>query len=356
MRVLKKILLTTAVTAALGLLTGCSVDYTGSFSVKNVTPEFTETKNMISVNYEFTNPGKGDGVTFHVTVDGEQNTHTAEKGENVSAGILLDIGKPEDFSLEYPVKYEVMKDGKALWSTVETISYDCTELFNHEATIRYGSEEKVVDLVDYESNYFDLEEMFASFDGNKVHNVEVLGKGDNDRVYLRPDKDGSIKGTDGIPGSVLHVFTYGKEAICDTYRYSDGLVFEITDAVSAKDVDWNSNISFLDTADVKSSKVLDMDVTTVKLKLEVVNECDETVYGTITGLYVNDVRVDDYYLVGSDHTMIDAHEMKELYNISSGSVWATTGVRNAEKLGLELELENEAGEVVHSAVHWLELK
>ena len=72
MRVLKKILLTTAVTAALGLLTGCSVDYTGSFSVKNVTPEFTETKNMISVNYEFTNPGKGDGVTFHVTVDGEQ--------------------------------------------------------------------------------------------------------------------------------------------------------------------------------------------------------------------------------------------------------------------------------------------
>lgn len=357
MKKLKKVLLAGVFSVMIGgILTGCNVDYTGSFAIKDVTAEITETENKISVNYEFTNPGKGDGVTFHVMVDDEQNTHTAGKDEKVSSGIVLDIGKPENYNLEYPVKFEVMKDGKTLWSTEEIVSYDCADLFHHEATIRYGSEEKVVELTDYESNFFNLEEMFSSFDGDKVHNVKILEKGDHDRVYLRPDENGSVKGTDGIPGAILHAFTYGKEEICDTYRYSDGLVFEITDAVSAKDVNWEEHITFLDTADVKTSNVLGMSVSTVKLQLEVKNESDEIIYGTITGLYVNDVRVDDYYLVGSDHSSIYPHEKREIYNVSSGSVWATTGVKNAYKLGLELKLENENDEVVHSSIYWLNLK
>lgn len=354
--------------ALLGLLAGCGgpADYSDCFSIQSIFPTADETENRLEVDYEVSNASRKKGLTFCVTLDGETTEYPLEPGDAEEASMIIDIGRPEAYDLSYPVTYGVKKDDETIWTQEETVSYDCTEMFVHPATITYGDSTVSVELQDYQSNYFDLSALFENFDTAAAHNVRFL----NGQIYtdahasvgndlaniVSSEADTEGGRANAAEGAILQLFTYGSKEANDTYHFSNDLTVQISDAVRAKDVDWGSHMTFSDEANTRSSKVYGMDVTTFEMKVLVENVSDQTIYGKVTKFYVNNSAISDEYLVGSTHDEIKPGETIGVYNISSPPVWTSTGIKNIDKFGLNIQLEDAAGTILYDGIQWLDVK
>ena len=330
-------------------------DYTEYFSVTNVAPYEDAKENLLQIDYVVSNQGKNDNLSFAVTIDGQKGEYGVAAGSSKSDSAIIDIGKPEEYQISYDVLYEVSKNGKVVWSKEDEISYDCTEMFVHPATIYYGEESKEVELVDYQSNYFDLEELFSGYDVNQTHSVKLENAG-ADRAYIQTTETAEGGKSTLANGSVLHLFTFGNEEINDTSHYSDGLEIYVKEAVPASSVNWSDYMEFIKEAKTSTSTVGGMNVTTMQLYVEIENPSDEDVSATVTEFYVNDTAMSPYSLVGSTNSSIYAGETDQVYTITSAPVIQQAGIRSMDKMGMEVELKDSSDHVVFKDVVWLYLE
>lgn len=337
--------------------TGCgsNTDYSDYFSVSQVNRFDDDKENMIEVEYEINNLGKKDNLIFCVTVDGMTEKYSVSPESKKTDKKIIDIGRPDNFQLSYPVIFEVKKNSDVIWSKEENITYDCSEMFQHKATIKYGDKTAEISLIDYKSNFFDLAELFSDYDANTSHNVEINNaKNDLARIQERED---SVDGSESVAtGSILRLATFGKEEINDTYHFSDDLEIVVTNAIPASSVNWAEHMKFSDDSHYSSSSVYGISVTTYEMDVMIDNPSDETVYGSVTKFYVNDKPVSDEYLAASEHRSISSGETDKVYNISGASVWETTGETNIKKFGLKVKLEDSNGKVLYNDIQWLYLK
>lgn len=352
----------------LGMLSGCgnTADYTDCFSLESISPGTELAETLIDVKYKVVNTTQTDGLTFCVTVNGSSEECTLNGGNEEIVTLSADIGRPEDFedfNISCAVTYEVKKGTKAIWSQGDTITYDCSEMFTHPATLFYENRKVDIELRDYQSNFFDLSDLFEDFDPSIAHSVNFEGGSrsdshaskDNNLVSIVASNTDDEGKASAASGSILKIYTYGTQKINDTYRFSDNLKVQIADAVKATDVKWDSYMSFSSDAKTQGSTVAGMNVTTFETNVLIENPSDETVYGTVTKFYVNDSAISDDYLIGSDHTAIESGTTGSLYNISSPDVWRTTGVSHVTKFGMKIKLETATGVVVYDGIQWLYL-
>lgn len=282
--------------AMFGMLSGCinATDYTDCFSVQSISPGTDLAETLIEVKYKVRNTTKIDGLTFCVTVDDSSEECTLDHGNETSVTLLVDIGCPEDFNVSCMATYEVKKEEKSMYLQEDTITYDCSEMFVHPATITYGDSTVDIELHDYQSNFFDLSELFEDFDSAVAHNVNFddgkkysdayVSKAENIAYIVSDDTDERGRAS-AANGSILKLCTLGTQEINDTYRFADNLEVQIDDAVRAADINWDEYMSFTDEAQTNSSTVAGMYVTTIKTNVLVENPSDETVYGTVTGFF-----------------------------------------------------------------------
>lgn len=353
--------------AMFGMLSGCinATDYTDCFSVQSISPGTDLAETLIEVKYKVRNTTKIDGLTFCVTVDDSSEECTLDHGNETSVTLLVDIGCPEDFNVSCMATYEVKKEEKSMYLQEDTITYDCSEMFVHPATITYGDSTVDIELHDYQSNFFDLSELFEDFDSAVAHNVNFddgkkysdayVSKAENIAYIVSDDTDERGRAS-AANGSILKLCTLGTQEINDTYRFADNLEVQIDDAVRAADINWDEYMSFTDEAQTNSSTVAGMYVTTIKTNVLVENPSDETVYGTVTGFFVNDSAISDDYLVGSSRTMLESGETGSVYCITSESVWKTTDESHIKKFGMKIKLEDDAGTVLYDGIQWLYLE
>lgn len=355
-----------ALLVMLGVLSGCGsgVDYTDCFSVQSISPGTDLAETLIDVEYKVTNTTQTDGLTFCITVNGSSEECTLDSGSEEAVALSVDIGRPESSNISCAVTYEVKRGDKSIWSQEDTLTYDCSEMFTHPATLSYGDRTVDVELHDYQSNFFDLSDLFEDFDPSVAHSVNFEGGSrrsdshankDNNLVSIVASDTDDEGRASAASGSLLKLYTYGTQEINDTYRFSDNLKIQITDAVKAADINWDSYMSFSSDAKTRSSTVAGMNVTTFETKVFIENPSDETVYGTVTKFYVNDSALSDNYLIGSSRTPIASGETDSVYNISSPDVWRTTGVSHVTKFGMKIKLETADGAVVYDGIQWLYL-
>lgn len=333
------------------ILAAWEIDYSGAFSVTQILPVMGETDNEIQIDYKIKNVGKRDDLRFCLTVNGETIEKQLKIGGEEASSFLIDIGKPTAYNLSYPAKYEVKYQDESLWSKEEAIQYDCSELFHHNATIRYNEESASVKLADYQTNSFSLSELFSSFDENIPHNVNMNTNSKDRGKIGSADPSAECKAV-AASGNTLHVFTYGKMERNDTYRFSDDLEIIITDTVTAASVNWEENMVFLDEADTKTL----YGITTVQMKVKINNISDEDILGTLVDFYVNDKKIAKDYLVGSDRDRIYAGGTGNVSSFTSANVWLSTGVKTVKKFGMHIKLEDKQGNILYDGIQWLDLK
>lgn len=261
--------------AMFGMLSGCinATDYTDCFSVQSISPGTDLAETLIEVKYKVRNTTKIDGLTFCVTVDDSSEECTLDHGNETSVTLLVDIGCPEDFNVSCMATYEVKKEEKSMYLQEDTITYDCSEMFVHPATITYGDSTVDIELHDYQSNFFDLSELFEDFDSAVAHNVNFddgkkysdayVSKAENIAYIVSDDTDERGRAS-AANGSILKLCTLGTQEINDTYRFADNLEVQIDDAVRAADINWDEYMSFTDEAQTNSSTVAGMYVTTIE--------------------------------------------------------------------------------------------
>ena len=172
-------LLLMGVFMSIALLGGCGkeiTDYTDYFSIKSISPMNNDTENMLEIDYTVSNLGKKDDLVFCVTLDGNTEKYSVNPNDEKTDKKVVDIGRPDNYTISYPITYEVKKNGDVVWSKEDSITYDCTNMFVHHATIIYGEEKQDVELIDYQSNFFDLSDIFPNFNSSNAHNVIFEGQ------------------------------------------------------------------------------------------------------------------------------------------------------------------------------------
>ena len=335
-------------------LFGCgkkNIDYTDYFEITNIIPIEDRTENTIQVDYSITNDSRNDDLTFIVSIGDITNKYGVASGETKQDAVVINIGKPKEYNLSYNISYEVVKKEKTVWSKEDTITYDCTDMFVHNAVVKYGNETCEIQLKDYETNFYDLTNLFSTFDAAKKHNIN-LENANYDRAKIQETEDAEEGYQTAATGSVLRLVTAGEKEANDTYHYTDDLVINITDTVLASSVDWNQHMQFLKDSEKNDS----YGFTTFKMFVKIDNPSDETVLATVTEFYVNDTKVSDEYLVGSDHDFIDGGEEENVYNISSTPVWKSTGETHIEKFGMRIQLEDMNENIIYDDIQWLYLE
>ena len=332
-----------------------NVDYTDYFTIHEIYPIENETENMIGIPFEITNLGKNEDLNFRLTIGDEVETYPISPNNSQEGEIIIDIGKPNNYNLTYDITYEVFNNGQSIWTKEDSISYDCSSIFIHTATVTYGDEIKDIKLVDYQSNYFDLSEMFSKFDSKETHNVIIENKL-NDIGKIQEDKNSEKCKDSAAIGDVLKLYTYGTKEINDTFHFTDNLIIKIEDAISATSVNWNDHLVFTNEAKQNTSNVVGMMVTTLTFYVNVENPSDEDIYGSITGFYVNDSAISEEYMSSaSEHRLIWANSTNQLNYVSSGAVMRTTGVTDVKRLGVTVVLEDEDGNTLYDDILWLDL-
>lgn len=332
------------------------IDYTNYFVIQKICPIENETENMIKIPFEIINLGKKEDLNFRLTIGDEIRTYSVSPNTSQKDEIVVDIGKPDNYNLKYDIVYEVFDNSQLIWTKEDNITYDCSSMFIHMATIIYEDETKDIELVDYQSNYFDLSEMFSEFDTKEAHNV-IVENGLNDFGKIQEDRN-SKKGKDSAAiGNVLRVSTYGAKEINDTYHFADNLIIIIEDAIAAMSVNWNDYLVFTNEAKHSTSNVAGMSVSTLTFYVNIENPSNEDIYGSITGFYVNDVAIaEEYMSSASERSLIWANSADKLHYVSSGAVMRTTGVTDIEQLGAKVMLEDEEGNILYDDILWLYLE
>ena len=350
--------------AFLGGCGGAKTDYTDYFSVDSISPVNNETENMLEIDYTVSNLGEENDLVFCVTIDGNTEKYPLNPSDEETDKIVVDIGRPDNYTISYPITYEVKKDDDVIWSKDDSVTYDCTDMFVHHATIIYGEEKQDVKLIDYQSNFFNLSDIFSDFDSSNAHNVIFEGQEttvsthadvDNNLACIVRNEDDKKGLASAADGTLLRIYTYGKKEINDTFHFSNDLVIKITDALKASDVNWKKHMTFSDSAKYNEVYVDGMQITTYRMEVTVKNPSDEDIYGTVKQFFVNDVAVDDKYLAASDRLLIKAKDTGTLYNVSGASVWKTTGVSSINKFGLKVKLKDKNGNVLYNGIQWLNL-
>lgn len=353
MKKFKKSYLSLLILVLLGtLIVGCgeTTDYSNYFSILQISKFDDDKENMLEVEYEVNNLGKKENMVFCVTINGMTEKYSVSSGNKKSDKMIIDVGHPDNYQLTYPVVYEVMKNGDVVWSKEDSISYDCTEMFQHKATIKYGNETAEVDLTDYQSNYYNLADLFTNFDAKSPHKVE-LNNANKDIARIQEGEESEGKTESVAYGSVLRLATRGDNELNDTYHFSDNLEIIIADAVLASSIKWDDHMEFSDDSNYSSDIV-----STFEMDVIIDNPSDETVYGSVTKFYVNDTEVSDKYLAASENISISSGETDKVYNYSGPYVWMSTGETNIKKFGLKVKLEDSNGEVLYDDIQWLYLK
>lgn len=268
----------------------------------------------------------------------------------------MDIGSIENDVLNYNVEYSVLKNNKEIWSKIEELTYDCSDVFTHKAQVIYNNTSVEITLNDYEYNFFDLTQYFEDFNPEDMHNAEVENS-THDLVGIF-ESDGEPDGGFFIPavGKYLILGTRGYEKTNDKYHFSDDLVITIKKATPAASIDWGKQMEFVEDSNYSTSSIYGMSITTFEMDVMITNPSDETVYGSVTKFYVNDKAVDDSYLAACEHRSISPGETDKVYNYSGGSIWATTGETNVKKFGLKVKIEDKDGNILYHDVQWLHLK
>lgn len=365
-----------AATVALlvGLLIGCSgtTDYTDYFCIQSIAPVDDQAQSQIEVTYSIENLGKKDNLVFSVTINGESKPYSVMPGEVLEDSMIIDIGRPDSYQLEYPVQYEVKRNEKSLWTKDDTISYDCTGMFFHQAIINYGSESVPITITDFQVNYFDLTELFPNFDSSVPHNTNITDDGDSDAsIYAeiqenRDEDNGSYR---AATGGILRLANYGTEKACDTYHFPDGIVIDITDSVSASSVNWADYVTFSDEVDVSNNfayMAIDLGINPSAISIMtfyayVENPSDETIYGSITDFYLNDTPIpkdslnvnSDVEIYGGKGIDIRAGETRELWSkitpVIAGSI---VNGADIDKFGMTIVLKDEDGNTLYEDTLW----
>lgn len=339
-------------------LSGCgdSADYTDYFAVEPAEIVVSEEANEIFIHYSISNISKKDNLSFAITIGETTENYIVSADEMVSGNITIDVGRLTDYQYTYEIGYAVSKNDKVIWEKTESASCDCRPLFVHPAQITYNGETVDVELIDYQINYFDLSELFGSFDDSSLHVVSLKNEQhDIAKLNTSTDSEGSATANEG---KILSVVTYGQSEACDTYHYTDDLEISISDGIKAADVDWADNMVFRGDADTKESSVYGMSVTTFTMYIDIENPSDERIYAYVKDFYVNTKAISREYLVGdtSEYPQrIDAHEADSIYTVTSASVWTSTGVRNVEKFGMDVVILNQNKEEIYNGIVWLDL-
>lgn len=340
------------------LLTSCkdNTDYTPYFSIQNIAPFVDDddpSKNLIQVEYQIKNLGKKDDMIFSVAVSDDNESYSVAPGEETTDSVMIDIGRPDNFALEYPVQYQVYKDGELVWSKDDVVQYDCTEMFRHQCTIEYGDDSTQVEVKDYQSNYFDLAELFPSFDASEPHSVDTYdaGQGCAEITIAEGNDDGK---QEMASGSILHLYTIGNHEINDSYRYADDFVVKIADVTPASSVEnWADLVSFRDTANIGTIQGISL----MTLYIDIDNPSDEPVYASIPEFYVNDIQVDSNMHVAVGYgdiapSEIDAKESGEAWIKTSAPVIRATTSASINKFGARLQLKDGAGNLLYDDILW----
>ena len=157
-------------------------------------------------------------------------------------------------------------------------------------------------------------------------------------------------------GNILRFATIGYKEACDTHRYSDNMRIEIKDALEAKDVNWDENLTPLKDSRYEVNKYDETIITTFEMEVAVNNISDEDIKVSITEFYVNDKKVSDEYLAASKDLNIEAHEQENVYNFSGPYVWLSTGESDIDKFGFRVVIKDSNENVVYNDIKWLILE
>lgn len=219
----------------------------------------------------------------------------------------------------------------------------------HNATIVYKDTSVDIELTDFQSNYYNLAELFPDFDANGIHSV-VLEGSEHDFAKIQINESANDGSDTAASGSILRLATYGVQEVNDTHPFSDNLIIHVEDAISATSINWAKYVEFSQEATTEIEPISNVEIMTLYVDIE--NPCDEKISAETVKFYVNDTAVSDEYFVGNSISL-DRMSREKIWTKTSGAAMLTTGVTNIDKLGIEVVLKDSNNNILYDDVQWL---
>lgn len=226
-------------------------------------------------------------------------------------------------------------------------SEEVSTIGKHKGTITYNGESKEVEVIDHKINYFNLTELFSSFNSSASHNLKCNGT----LGTIRETENAYSKGnnTSNLKGNILYIYSSGKNEITE-YEIKDNFSIDITDFISASSINWNDYMRILPDSTTTSVAGISM----LTLKVEVDNISEEDLIGKITNVYVNNSPIASSYILDSTYDVWKKDKSVVQYPASSQAL-ASAGENDVNKIGMEVQLTDKQGNQIYKNVVWINL-